>query len=266
MSADPQASKEGAMNGNKNATPEAPAPATSAPAAALLTADALAKERRETRAWQRKLLPWMLGFLICVAAFFLIATIYEFNFLNNSILTSEQAPSAIQVLPSTLDGESSAYQTVAQLEVAAKLEAYLLQQRYHQASISEMSRVWLQYLGFETGMILALVGAFFILGKITDTTPNNFEVSLKESFSTSLFTTSPGLILTLLGVILMVITLYIHHEIKVADAAIYVRGPNIAVVNPSSGAETPPPLDEPPADAPELTPAAPELAPLPTGN
>ena len=264
MSVDRHAQNELTTDGQHKPNGAILAPEASAATAPHPNDEAANKERRDIRAWQRKLLPWMLGFLICVASFFLIATIYEFNYLNTSILSTEQAPSVSKILPSTLDSKSSAYQTVAQLEIAAELEAYVLQQRYHQANIAEMSRVWLQYLGFETGMILALVGAFFILGKITDVTSSNLAVSWKEVVNTSLVTSSPGLVLAAFGVILMAITIVIHHDIAVTDAAIYIRGPNMAVTNPMGAAGTPPPL-EPPADStPMASPATVEAVPSPS--
>jgi hypothetical protein len=49
--------------------------------------------------------------------------------------------------------------------VAAVLEADALQRRYHQANANMLARVWTRQLGFITGMLLALVGAAFILGR-----------------------------------------------------------------------------------------------------
>jgi hypothetical protein len=67
-----------------------------------------------------------------------------------------------------------------------------------------ISRLWLSYLSFVTGMILALVGAAFILGQLEFTEAG---VTTKIAGSElSLQSTSPGLILAGLGVAMMMVT------------------------------------------------------------
>lgn len=55
-------------------------------------------------------------------------------------------------------------------KILALLEADALHRRYHQANATMLARVWTRQLGFLTGMILALVGAAFVLGRLQETT------------------------------------------------------------------------------------------------
>jgi hypothetical protein len=94
-----------------------------------------------------------------------------------------------------------------------------------------MARVWVRYLGFVTGMILALVGAVFVLGKIRE---DRTDLGLQhKDFKGTLSTTSPGLVLATLGSILMLVTLLTHHEIDVADGPLYVTLPYASVRLPA---------------------------------
>jgi hypothetical protein len=106
------------------------------------------------------------------------------------------------------------------LEVKSKMEAFIVTQRYHQANVLLMANLWIRYLGFATGMILSLVGASFVLGKLREPAQK-----LEGKFSMvdlSLRTTSPGIILVALGVLLMFTTLVDEDYYKVTDGNVYL--------------------------------------------
>jgi hypothetical protein len=105
-----------------------------------------------------------------------------------------------------------------------------------------MSRVWTSYLGFVTGMVLALVGAAFILGKLQE--PVSELSTALQGTSISLKSASPGLLLAALGTILMLATIITHHRIDVVDKAVYLR--DSAAITPASIADQPP-LERPTA-------------------
>ena len=82
-----------------------------------------------------------------------------------------------------------------------------------------MSGVWVRYMGFITGMILAMVGAVFILGKLQETAS---DVGVKfQGNEANIKTTSPGLILCFMGAILMAITVIMQQKHNVIDTALY---------------------------------------------
>ena len=99
------------------------------------------------------------------------------------------------------------------------LELHLLQQRYHQAKLYIISRIWMRFLGFIIGMTLALIGAAFILGKLKET-GTSIDVE-SANVKLTLLSTSPGIVLSLLGSILMIIAMLSSANIYTEDNATY---------------------------------------------
>jgi hypothetical protein len=180
--------------------------------------------------WQYKLLPLMSKMLISLTLFFFIASMVQLFYLHSRI---EKTP---------LIGENWLNNAGANQPVYY-LEYNLIERRYHQANTSLMSRIWLQYLGFVTGMILALVGATFILGKLreSETTLAVDTSSLKYSLSTS----SPGIIMAVLGSAIMITTILVHNPIDVKDDSVFLKSFVIQPENINSKPELPDTLDTP---------------------
>lgn len=194
------------------------------------------------RRWQERLLPLMVRMVVGLTLFFFIASFAQLAYLHVQI---QQAPevdlSGLLGVPPNV----SSVEEARQFNVLAELEAGNLRHRYHQANVFLMSRVWARYLGFVTGMILALVGAAFILGKLREETTELRAKGAAGSFS--LQSTSPGLVLAVLGVALMITTIVTHHTITTADSPVYLR---LAYEKPAL-ASTPDSIaaaDEPAAD------------------
>lgn len=170
--------------------------------------------------WQRKLLPVMMWMVVGLTLFFFIASFAQLAYLHVNI---QESPT-ITLESLTVPENAESVQQARKFNTLARLEASLLEHRYHQASVFLMTRVWARYLGFVTGMILALVGATFILGKLREQAT---ELSAKGGGGTLSFrSTSPGLVLAVLGVILMVVTIVTHHQITIADDASYIDLPS----------------------------------------
>jgi ABC-type uncharacterized transport system fused permease/ATPase subunit len=171
------------------------------------------KESVATRRWQARLRVWMQFIVTGVMVFFLLVSGVQIYYLHQKI---DQAP-ALDLTFShagTLSTGQEQWRTLAELEIHA------VQQRYHQANVILMARIWTTYLGFVTGMILAVVGAAFILGKLRE---QSSEISGKaENWQLSIASTSPGLIMVVLGTLLMLLTISTHHEIVVKDSPIYL--------------------------------------------
>lgn len=179
------------------------------------TSPAQPKESRATQRWQARLRVWMQFIVTGVLAFFLLASGWQIYYLHQKI---EQAPALnLELAPSAnLPAAQEQWRTLA------RLEAHAIQQRYHQANVILMARIWTTYLGFVTGMILAVVGAAFILGKLREQTS---EITGKmENWQVSIASTSPGLVMVVLGTILMLMTITTHHQIDVKDSPLYFSG------------------------------------------
>ena len=183
------------------------------------------------RRWQQRLLPLMVWMLTGLTVFFFVSSLAQLYVLHQRV---EDAPplGTAELLHKTEcppDWGSEACLTLRRQDTAALLEANVVARRYHQASVVIMASVWSRYLGFVTGMTLALVGAAFILGQIeTDASEvggkgGGWEVSLKSA--------SPGLVLAVLGVLLMIASIVTLHEFDTRDAAVYTGGAGLPSVD-----------------------------------
>jgi hypothetical protein len=192
------------------APPDAPAvpppPAAPQPAA---SASATVVEVRELAMWQRKLLPFMIRFIIATAVAFFLLTGYNVYQMQQFISSENSGNLAGRVEKMVHAGNStqilSSGESIQQSLLV--LEAAAMESRYRQASGLLMSRIWTRQLAFLTGMVLAFLGSVFILG--TD--------ALKGAISSA----SPGLILAFFGTCLMAIALVIQQPIQVQDRPLY---------------------------------------------
>src|SRR5262249_48521092 len=115
-----------------------------------------------------------------------------------------------------------------------------------------MSRIWEKHMAFLTGMVLAFLGATFVLGRLREarSTLSGGTAQLKAEISSA----SPGIILAFLGAVLLVTSLLVHVTIDVHDAPIYTRSVDAAAASraspPGPGEDStaasvalPPPID-----------------------
>lgn len=173
--------------------------------------------------WQHRLLPVMIRMLAGLTIFFFLASFGQLFYLHSRI---EKAPTIVLAdligpLGDTRQPAASDLGT-QQLRTNVLLEANVIARRYHQANVLLMSRVWANYLGFVTGMTLALVGAAFILGQL-QTAASELDTGAGPAQIT-LRTASPGLALSVLGVVLMITTIVTHHDIQTQDVPVYLEG------------------------------------------
>ena len=161
--------------------------------------------------WQDKLLPLMRGMLISLTAFFIVATLYQAYNIQQRIVDLGREEYR---LPSEATGTEA---DVWRARVG--LEAYAIRHRYQHSSLILMSRAWIIYLGFVTGMILAMVGAAFILGKIRESESQLTAKGAAGEFSFK--SASPGLMMAVLGTALMISTMVIRADVTVTDTPLY---------------------------------------------
>jgi hypothetical protein len=164
----------------------------------------------------------MAGLLVVLTFFFFISTYLQMTYLHQSILEVpliDLNPASENILYSSAETFEDSLET-RKLEVRSNMEAFIVTQRYHQANVLLMAGLWIRYLGFITGMILALVGASFVLGKLRE--PVQKLEGKFTAFDISLRTTSPGIILVVLGVLLMFTTLIDKDVYEITDTNIYL--------------------------------------------
>jgi hypothetical protein len=180
-------------------------------------------------AWQLRLLPLMMAFVIGAAVFFSAVVLWRFVEIDDQmgqpggggLAAAEASRLASALSPDT--------------QAALSLERYVIERRYQQASLTVRARLWTRFVGFITGMLLALVGAVFVLGKLNDLEPHqasgNAEVG-GHKLGFAFTSASPGIILAGLGTILMALTIAIPGQASTNDSATYYRG----LVEPAAGA------------------------------
>jgi hypothetical protein len=193
-------------------------------------------ERQAAEAWRLKLLPLMMAVLAAAGIFFAVMSVFE---LRSFYARVEQRP--LDLSPVFAAHEARTASAPAQdfeylrWKTSVLLEADTLKRRYEQANNSVLARVWTRQLGFITGMLLALVGAAFVLGRLQEeATRVEAEV---PSAKAKMVSSSPGLILAAFGTLLMGITLTQEFRIETFDRPVYVNPPTsgaMAVAGPAT--------------------------------
>lgn len=180
--------------------------------------EAAVERRRE--AWQGRLLPLMVGMLVATALFFAVMSVVELRALYPRV---EQRPLDLGTSFAAFEAAQPAVRgnyDYLRFKTLALLEADALHRRYHQATGTMLARVWTRQLGFLTGMVLALVGAAFVLGRLREDA-SSVELG-SGNVRAAIASSSPGLVLATLGAVLMAVTLTVPFGIETRDLATYL--------------------------------------------
>lgn len=177
---------------------------------------------RETVVWQRGLLPFMTHFVVTMAvAFFLFSGFHVYQVTR--YIQEDQGQSIRMAVQAEISRPLPVPLTASDLtnNALVLLEADTLDKRYHQAGGMLMSRIWARQLTFITGMVLAFVGAVFILGKLNESASQITGEAAQVKLAIT--SASPGLILTFFGTALIMASLFVASNLDVADGAAYVN-------------------------------------------
>jgi len=162
-----------------------------------------------------------------IIIFILLATLQLRTFeshiyQSDSLKISKSLPRVDEINIDTAIGKKLGY---LRLYTLAKMEEYSINRRYNQAGEILVSGIYTKYLGFFTGMILAIVGAVFIISKLKEDT-SNLEGSVKDHINFKLVSSSPGIVFGVLGTILMITTIVKTVESNVTDAPLFLNYQN----------------------------------------
>ncbi|MXO60466.1 hypothetical protein GRI89_13050 [Altererythrobacter salegens] len=151
--------------------------------------------------------------------FFFISSWIQFDRLSASINAAQDDPIA------TVFSDYEAKNPTPDIDylkwkTRTLLERDVIGHRYRQVNATLLLRAWTCHLGFLTGMILSFIGGIFILTKLSeDVTQIGAEGGgLKGSLATS----SPGIVLTVVGGVLMGITLVADYQFTTRDIPAYI--------------------------------------------
>ncbi len=189
--------------------------------------------------WQNRLLPWMIAMpTVLIGAFIFLATLQlnkfeKFVYHGNESKIENAIPSPVSDTTDSLLKQNVEYLKWYSL---VKMEEHSINRRYNQGGVLLMSRIYIKYLGFFTGMILAIVGSVFIISKLKEDV-SELEGSVQEKTKFRLISSSPGIIFGVLGTALMMTTILTHSEINVKDMPLFLNTYNISQTQKSK--ETP---------------------------
>jgi len=177
---------------------------------------------RELVLWQRRLLPFMTAFVVAMAGvFFVFSGLHLYQV--TAFIETQHGPNIREVIQSEIAKPTADKVTSDEVNQHALLllEADTLDKRYHQASALLISRIWSRQLAFITGMVMAFLGAVFILGKLSESASqiSGSGAELKLAITSA----SPGIILSFFGTVLLVSSLYVRATLDVIDAPAYVN-------------------------------------------
>ena len=183
------------------------------------------KEEGTLNGWQRHLSPFIVMLIAGTGLYFLINSSIEMDGLSDNV--EDVNPISLeQLVPDDLLRDKSISEagrvSLVKWRTLAAAESEVLNRRYRYANTNLVAAVWLRYLGFVTGMILSLLGAALLWGKLNVPTAelSGEGAGIKRQLKTS----SPGLILCVLGAVLMMTAMLNRYEISVVDKPVYTDG------------------------------------------
>jgi len=184
--------------------------------------------------WQRHLLPFVTWFVVALATGFFVLSVLDFIELKK---VAGSTSNAGEMVAGQIAKQPSAALTPDQVvqQSLLLLEANALDKRYSQASALLLSRTLTKQLSFLTGIVLAFLGAIFILAKLSEST-TQVDGSMSQ-WQLKLSSASPGLILSLFGAILLVVSLVVQtNTINVLDKPVYLG--SFKVTSPAGASTT----------------------------
>jgi len=183
----------------------------------------MSDDQNKDRLWQKKLLPFMVLSLIGLTIFFIVASYFEFRNFKESLELSSKSDELIIApeIPELFKDDKSATSDYIKWRTLVLLERDALNRRYNHSKTVILARMWTRYLGFLTGMILAIVGAIFVLGKLRES-ESKFDGEATQILKLSITSASPGLLLATLGTILILATIIISPDVNVEDGNLYL--------------------------------------------
>lgn len=196
--------------------------------------------QRELARWQRRLLPFLVMTLVATALFFFATSYVQFSRLETFIT---QAPDD-RALTAVLADSARTSGTVQDLAYFRWKTDLLVEERRRllvsrRASAVLLATMWTQSLGFITGMILAILGAAFIMAKLSEA-----PIALHAEGASAkavLTTSSPGIVLAVLGTGLMVMAMTVKFSATIKDPVV----PPAKVMSGAQESGTvPPPVDD----------------------
>ena len=175
-------------------------------------------------------MPWMITVPTILIGLFIVFGTLQLNKFENYLNNGDEGeiekaiPSPVAI---TTDSNLKKNLEYLRWYSLVRMEEHGINRRYKQGGVLLMSRIYIKYLGFFTGMILAIVGSIFIISRLREDV-SELEGSIQEKNRFKLVSSSPGIIFGVLGTTLMMATILKHSEINVKDMPLYLNPYNIS--------------------------------------
>ena len=197
----------------------------------------MTEQEKNISKWQNKLLPWLIITPTVLILLFIYLATQQVNHFNQALEVKDKSITETLANDTTVLNKLKGNLDYIKWITLTKMEEESLQKRYYQGGLLLLSRIFIKYLGFLTGMILAIVGAVFIIGKLSEDS-SKIEGSAGEKIKLSIISSSPGIIFATLGTILMVSTILQHNDITVQDSPLYLNAYGITSLKNSDKPDT----------------------------
>ena len=176
---------------------------------------------------------------VLLIVLFVGASYWQVKDVSDGIMARERAD--LSALWSAQPGDSALtsgeYASLVKWRALVAMEHEAIAQRYEQGGILAVSRITTKYLGFLTGMIMAIAGSIFIIGRIREEATR---VSGEwQQAKVAVRSSSPGILFGLMGAALMGLAIVHHQGVTTQDSPLYLHPANTYLIQP-----TRPVLDE----------------------
>jgi hypothetical protein len=177
--------------------------------------------------WQRKLLPFMTRAITVMGLLFFISSSVQLYLMY---LELKLEPDTELLVPGDRSGSGTQSEESRRWNGLIALEHETMVRENQIVNAVILRQTSLLHLGFLTGMALCLVGAVFVLGRLQDSASSLSGEAQTLKFA--LNTSSPGIILVILGSGLMLATLYHQFQFNLPDKAVYLSPIQYSVEKP----------------------------------
>ncbi len=168
--------------------------------------------------WQLKVLPFMTRAIATMGFLFFVSSLVQIHLMGVELKTQ---PETKPWLATSLGGFSVDIQAeLMRWNSLVVLEHETLQARTQSVNAVILRQASLMHLGFLTGMVLCLIGAVFVLGRLQ--TPVTSLSGEAHNAKAALRTSSPGIVLAALGSALIVATLFHHYQFNLPEKVVYL--------------------------------------------
>ena len=160
----------------------------------------------------------LLIILVFPSLFFLVQSYWQLG----TILTNINTPVASETRLILQDSGKSGGDPAAEFAKArVALERDVMSHRHHRASTVLATRTWIYFMSLMFGAILVVIGAAFVLGRIT-VPASQGEFKFRE-LGASLTSSSPRLFLIAFGCVLVALPVLAQRTITIDDTSTYIE-------------------------------------------